>query len=264
MDGRFIGVMRIVYVDDSGSGGDSPYFVLAGYSAAMEDWLLFTEAWQRVLDSHPRIAYFKMREAESLRDEFAGFSVPVRDKKLSKLISVIEQFKLFETSVFVPSSIFNSIVTANMPIEVRNPYLLAFVCMVGLTPFLDQIMGVESKVDFVFDSDERNELTGRGYFKTLMRKIPQVNNALGEIDYRDDKQFNPLQAADLIAWQNRRFFSFPKEPRRNELGRLHSRRDMWFRKLLNREDIEEMLPWLVVASDYIKANEGNQQNETTS
>lgn len=43
-----------------------------------------------------------------------------------------------------------------------------------------------------------------------------VSPFLVNIAYQDDKQFLPLQAADLLAWQVRRGFSHP-EPRRRHL-----------------------------------------------
>ena len=68
------------FVDDSGSGGDSRYFVLAGYSATVPTWERFVDDWQVVIDATPAIKYFKMAEAESLKGEFQGFDARDRDR----------------------------------------------------------------------------------------------------------------------------------------------------------------------------------------
>lgn len=62
--------MAFAFVDDSGSGGDSPYYVLAGYSADEATWRAFWGDWQGVLDLSPKLDYFKMSEAESLKGQF--------------------------------------------------------------------------------------------------------------------------------------------------------------------------------------------------
>lgn len=62
--------MAWAFVDDSGSGGDSPYFVLAGYAACESAWTTFLPHWQSVLDLPPKLEYFKMSEAESLKGQF--------------------------------------------------------------------------------------------------------------------------------------------------------------------------------------------------
>jgi hypothetical protein len=49
------------FIDDSGSGGDSPWYVLAGYVATTEEWNAFNESWTAALHELPRIDYFNLR-----------------------------------------------------------------------------------------------------------------------------------------------------------------------------------------------------------
>ncbi len=60
------------FIDDSGSGGDSPWFVLAGYVGKVEAWDAFHEPWRKVLEVPPQLEYFKASEAESLRSDGSG------------------------------------------------------------------------------------------------------------------------------------------------------------------------------------------------
>ena len=53
-----------------------------------------------------------------------------------------------------------------------------------------------------------------------------------------DKVILPLQAADLIAWQIRRFKCFREEPLRDALKRLHTCRRPPFRHTLGKKDLE--------------------------
>jgi hypothetical protein len=47
------------FIDDSGSGGDSPWYVLAGYLGTVEGWDLFDGQWEEVLHEPPYIEYFR-------------------------------------------------------------------------------------------------------------------------------------------------------------------------------------------------------------
>jgi hypothetical protein len=82
--------MLKAFVDDSGSGGDSTWFVLAGYVATVEQWDSFDVRWLDTLHTSPRIAYFKASEAESLKGQFLGFTADERNKKIDSLLDVIE------------------------------------------------------------------------------------------------------------------------------------------------------------------------------
>jgi hypothetical protein len=59
------------YVDDSGSDGQQPPYVLAGFLMPVEKWAQFADDWKFQLDRQPAIEYFKMSEACSRVEQFA-------------------------------------------------------------------------------------------------------------------------------------------------------------------------------------------------
>src|ERR1035441_6269714 len=75
------------FIDDSGSGGDSPWYVLAGYMGTVEGWDSFDAEWTSVLHADPRIECFKSSEAERLHyhSQWAGVSKEQRDSKIDAL-----------------------------------------------------------------------------------------------------------------------------------------------------------------------------------
>jgi serine/threonine protein kinase len=75
-------------IDDSGRG-QRPTFVFAGFVLSDEQWLPFVDEWKAVLDEHPKIEYFKMKEAHSRTGQFARLSATERDRKVQRLLSVI-------------------------------------------------------------------------------------------------------------------------------------------------------------------------------
>ena len=61
------------------------------------------------------------------------------------------------------------------------------------------------------------------------------------VDYHDDRQFVPLQAADLLAWQVRRAFCETREPRRKHFDNCRGCTWEPATYVVTRKDLEEGL-----------------------
>src|SRR5947209_18589160 len=117
--------MALAFVDDSGSGGDSPYFVLAGFVASESTWNRFIPDWQAVLNLHPSLTYFKMAEAESLKAQFSVFTRNQRDLRLQQLIDVILAHDPCEVSIAVSAKDYGEILLPILPKSRSSPYYSA-------------------------------------------------------------------------------------------------------------------------------------------
>ena len=229
--------MPLAFVDDSGSGGDSPYFVLAGYCASEATWEAFWPDWQSVLDLPPKLAYFKMSEAETLRGQFAGFTTEGRAKRVNQFIDVILAHDLQEASIAVPDEYYREILDPLLPGKVANPYYMAFIGLVSALAGLNRHRGSTETTDFIFDEQKGIESKALKMYHRLKALSP--HRQLGRVVYRSDREMLPLQAADLIAWQMRRFrCSF--EPVREELRRLHSGSRREFRSTLTKRHLQRL------------------------
>lgn len=63
--------------------------------------------------------------------------------------------------------------------------------------------------------DRQSGLEGRaGRLHAIHQQLPILSDQIGNLDFRDDQDFVPLQAADLVAWQARRYWSNRPEPMR--------------------------------------------------
>jgi hypothetical protein len=80
-----------LFTDDSGGKGHSELFVLAGLISHSDDWANFSDEWDALLKSPPRIDLFKMREAAGYSGQFLGFSKVDRDAKLRGLCQIINR-----------------------------------------------------------------------------------------------------------------------------------------------------------------------------
>jgi hypothetical protein len=217
---RFSVTMLKAFVDDSGSGGDSPWYVLAGYIGTVEGWDTFDEPWRAILDSHPKIEYFKSSQAESLRPDgqWAGVTKDERNQKINALIEVITKCAKRAIHVRMQQRDYEEVIRGYVPPEWDNPYYFLFPSFVSAVITMEKYFGLSKSVEFVFDSSETFEepsLQLYGQFKGFDKFAGRVVN----IHYEDEKLFLPLQAADLVAWQVRRRLCSTSEEKRAHFER---------------------------------------------
>ncbi len=236
-----ITVLR-AFVDDSGSGGDSQWYVLGGYIGTVEGWDLFDSQWQAVLDEPPKIAYFKSSEAESLRSNgpWAGVSQEARNKKIDALIAVIQRCAYQAIYIRVRQKDYDEIIKANVPPVWDDAYYYLFPAFISAAITMEKYFGENQPIEFVFDNHERFENPSRlqyGQMQGMGRFAGRIVNVL----YRDEKKSLPLQAADLLAWQVRRAFCVPGEPRRAHFDSARNCVQHHYGYVICRKDLEDIM-----------------------
>jgi hypothetical protein len=245
--------MALAFVDDSGSGGDSQYFVLAGYVTSEVSWSGFVPDWQSVLDLSPKLDYFKMSEAESLKGQFEGCSPHARDERLNQFADVILRYDPWEAAIAVPSKDYNEVLLPVLPKSRTSPYYSAFIAMVTALSGFYRWGGSDELVDFIFDEQDGMQTKAARQYGSFRGWYP--NWRLGRIGFNDEKKVLPLQAADLIAWQTRRFMA-SKEGTRELYKRLHSNRPP-YRKTLNRQMLKDSADAILKNLDALREEHGD-------
>lgn len=202
------------YIDDSGSGGDSPWFVLAGYTSSKEAWDRFDSAWFETLQLPPSIGVFKASQAESLKGGFAGFTRDQADAKIAALIRVIQGHAVRALHIRVKQKHYNRIIRANgLPAIWDDPYYFLFMGLVSMAVSTEKHLGENDPVEFIFDSNQRLEAPS----KRLRRQMDEIHlfaNRIVDVRFQNDRDTPGLQAADLLAWQVRRRFCVSQETKR--------------------------------------------------
>ncbi len=210
------------FIDDSGSGGDSPFLVLSSLVSTAEQWADFSKNWHAALAEKPTIAYFKMSECESLRGQFEGLLPEERNAKLAKLTDLVVQHSELRFSHLVDVNLFNDILRPVLPKQYRNPYLWAFNAMVsGMGSWMRYGSKHTDQIECIFDRQGKLEKrAGRLYDKARGRPGFEHHHLIREpIRFEDDKRALPLQGADLLAWHVRRYHSV-EEPIRESFAKL--------------------------------------------
>jgi Protein of unknown function (DUF3800) len=193
--------------DDSGSDGLGPVFVLAGYLAGVESWKTFTVEWANELQRPPSIPYLKMKEANSLRGPFWGWSATGRDEKLDRLSDVIVRHVPFGISSTIFWEDWRTVAGKNADVPLVPYDFLYHSTMAVTAQHVIKKFPRKSKVDFVFDDQEGAGTRAAFYYSTIRNWHTSEEREViaGPPVQRDEKIFLPLQAADMIAWQTRRF-----------------------------------------------------------
>lgn len=221
MLGCSVAVLK-AFIDDSGSDRGSAWYVLAGYIGTVEGWGQFDAEWMRVLHKDPHIQYFKSSEAESLRPDgqWAGVSADQRNAKIDALIDVIRLRARRAVCVRIRQTDYDNLVRGNVPSAWDSPYYFLLTIIAGAAIMIEILDGSGDDIDFVIDKDQVHE---RGFELIVPRLfgMQSVSQKLAGITRQDEKKIIPLQAADLLAWQIRRFLS-SAEPRRKHFETCRS------------------------------------------
>ena len=191
------------FVDDSGGKGQGTHFVLAGLISPSEKWFTFANEWRECMAGSPRIRYFKMTEAKGINGEFHGFTVVQRDDKLAMLADVIN--RNVESSIFFGLVLkAHDAIIGDLPKPLNEVYFWPFLSIIMGVAFDLADDGHKEKFEIVFDEQYIFGLRARDWYPIsrdfIARSEPATHAIMpADVMFRDDAEFLPLQAADLLA-----------------------------------------------------------------
>jgi hypothetical protein len=209
------------FIDESGNDGHSPVMVLSALVATSERWKPFADEWQAELDAPPKIKCFKSYHAAKLGGYFDGFTREQAEAKTDRLASIIPRYIEYGIVELVYNDDFEAVIKVQLyrpnrklAREMNDPYFLLFYGLVKNV--IREQVSRGAKVDFTFD--DYNKI-GRKCLRRIneghfTRLLPDgYKDIIGRAIPGNDEEFLPLQAADLVAGQYRRFlssaYSFP-------------------------------------------------------
>jgi hypothetical protein len=157
------------FIDDSGSGGDSIWYVLAGYVGTAEAWDAFDDAWRSVLDGPPKLHYFKASQAESLRPDgqWAGMTKDERDTRVNSLIWIIGNYAKRAIHVRLKQKDYNEIIEPHVPPMWRNAYYFLFLGILNAGAFTEKHTGGKEPIEFFFDTNEQGEKPSQKLYRQI-------------------------------------------------------------------------------------------------
>jgi hypothetical protein len=199
--------MMQAYVDESGGKGQTKTFVFSALIGDTEEWAQKSDEWDSVLKETPRIAYFKMDEAEGLSGQFFGLSHIERDIKLKRLCSVLRVPSIRTLSVTVDIADFLRIWAPRLGRPASEPYFFPFQAIHAAIAYDLLSQGQTEHCEIFFDENKIFGPRAKVWYPVIRHGfLPEIQGILPvEPFFRDDKEILPLQAADLTAWIQRTY-----------------------------------------------------------
>jgi hypothetical protein len=210
------------YFDDSGAKGQGRYMSMCGLLGEAEVFAALSDEWSKALEGpYPpgRIEYFKIDEAVTLDGQFRHWSDEHRDQKVSQLAKLIDRGDILKIGARIDLHAFSKMSEQwNKEVIVRatpgqkyhamdEPYLQLFLFIFTTAVTEAVARGAKAPIDIVFDHQDQFRPTITSFYPDMRTLWEVVPNRLAVMPYhpmfRDDRDFLPLQAADMLAGELR-------------------------------------------------------------
>lgn len=205
---RPLAFIRACFDDSATDVGDRRLFV-AGYINRVDRWASFADAWKEELAIDRPIDYLKMSEAQNLSGQFSwknGWDEEKRDQKLRGLARVIRHFEPISFQISLSREYFYRILKPVSPRGLGSPHFNLCAGAVGAIANHAAKVKFSSPIEFIFDEQDGVEEDMHLFFPMLKSGWSRraQNMIHGVPQFFDDKDFTPLQAADMLVWHIRR------------------------------------------------------------
>lgn len=197
-------VVLWAYFDESGTDGALGHTVISGFLAPISIWVDFKREWRAALDSDNVQTFHYIDCNNRKRGSYRGWkyheqSIP----HLHKMAEVLTSYPLIAISVG-HSGDFDAVMKRHPGWEVRfpTPYSLCFEMMIQL--LRTDIAPIEGLPVAIIMSDQAQfEPRAQEIYKHY--KHAGLWPEIAHLGYSDPRVVLPLQAADMLAFETRRF-----------------------------------------------------------
>lgn len=191
------------FFDDSGKESDPShrFVVLAGFVSL--DWSPFHQAWHGLLLKHG-LPNVHLKEIRGIATE-KGWDLPKLNSVLTEFIALMREMNLTAFGVGLDMEAWRRV---DPTVRKRLGDAQVFCCSRIVRRIMDRIDIIRAlkgdAISIVFDRDFEYARRRIGLIADLSKLYPEVHDRVAQISFADSEHFNPLQAADLLAWETRR------------------------------------------------------------
>lgn len=211
------------YFDESGTHAGSEAVAVAGYLATPEEWESFEVEWRAAL-AEWGLDYFHMSKFANRIGEYASWTEDDRRERFVRLVNITNKHVLGSVGTVIPLALYDATFSVGGPARAKTggPYGLAAFCnMMSVADLVRDLRG-EPSVAYVLESGAvgRHQIT-----KLLLDNMndpeSQKQFRLLSLAFQDKRQFVPLQAADILAYEL--YLHLPRQLGRSpRLSRTHN------------------------------------------
>lgn len=186
--------------DDSGSGNTN-FICIAGYAALDDDWNLFGDEWAMCLAKHS-LPYLHMKQFVPMREPYRnlGWDFAKRNEVLCEFAELIKRRAICGFAVAIDAAYYRKM-DANFRKKLGDPRRFCVIRLIKMiVERFSKISSFDDHLSLVFDDSEEMSVEYHGIVREL-RKQDEYKKLVGAVCFADDEAYNPLQAADLLAWE---------------------------------------------------------------
>jgi hypothetical protein len=194
-------VILDAFADDS---QNDDHYIVAGFVAPMARWGRFDSEWFSVLETSPRLGFYRASDADNLGvpgTQFEHFAQAQRDQRIAALARVIPTGTCcFGFRCTISKADFHELYSPTFHPVWKDPYYLCAHLIVGRICFdLAAVPGIKT-VDFIFDEHGKVGRRFEGMYDRLIKHVLlPLFPFMGKVRHESKKDFLPLQAADMQA-----------------------------------------------------------------
>lgn len=193
------------YFDDSGTHESSDAIVVAGYISTAEQWSSFNDEWLAALAEWD-LAFFHMTDFATGAGQYALWTDLQKRDRFARLALIIRRHTLASISAGFLRKAYNQTFDKQTKRYIGGPYTLATtMCFLDAAERLNPLYP-SARIAYVFEDGSK----GKGNVLSLfdMNKSNDDNRdylKLLSIGFKDKRDFPPLQAADILAYEQYRY-----------------------------------------------------------
>jgi hypothetical protein len=189
------------YFDESGTHDGSKAISVAGYLSTPEKWLTFEREWKAAKDAYG-LEFFHMTDFVARQEEYANWSDAERGERLFSLIAIINRNVIASVGFALPVRDYYRIFSKTAKRYAGGPYGLA-----AISCFMDAAKAIraqlpDARIAYVFERGVK----GKGQVMKVFDRVCddfelRETNRLASLTYEDKRDFSPLEAADILAYE---------------------------------------------------------------
>jgi hypothetical protein len=202
-DPRRASLVLAHYIDDSGSHEQSQIVVMGGPVFLQRDFFTFHYEWDRILSNHGVTGPIHMKDFG--KDGPLGhLAYAQRRTLLSDLVHLINSRKAYSLTVELDSTKIQAIFPTKKFRKLMSAPALAFYQCMIMDSLIARKHPQVGKVAFVVATSECNReiVDGHNFIQSYEERTPL--EMVGALTFDTPQNVNALQAADMVAWANRR------------------------------------------------------------
>jgi hypothetical protein len=189
------------YFDESGTHDASRTISVAGYLSTPDRWCNFDKAWKAALDDFD-LDFFHMTDFVARKGDYENWSDEVRGERIARLIKIINDHAMASVGFALPLRDYYSTFSKSAKRYSGGAYGLA-----AISCFMDAALAIQppildAKIAYIFESGVK----GKGQVMKVFDKAYEDANLrkkryMLSLGYKDKRDFRPLQAADILAYE---------------------------------------------------------------